>query len=136
MVDLRESSSPGPSLPKNSRFKSMGVLRLIIIEIFTYSTVRSATIYNVKVGLVYRMVQILLLTYIVGYEFIHNKAYQTHDTVSSVVTSKVKGQGFVPLNMTLDKGYGSSTVEYYQKLFTLNSSIKYKILDTAGSKFK
>jgi hypothetical protein len=133
MVDLRDSSSPAPSIPsKNRRFKSMGVLRLIIVEIFTYSTVRSATIYNVKVGLVYRIVQILLLTYIVGYEFIHNKAYQTHDTVSSVITSKVKGQGFVPLNVTLQRGYGASGVDFYKKLFTLDSNIKYKILDTAG----
>jgi hypothetical protein len=109
-----------------------GVLRLLIVEVFTYSTVRSATIYNVKVGLVYRIVQVLLLTYIIGYEFINNRAYQTHDTVSSVVTSKVKGQGFVPINTTIEKEFHLHDVQYFREFFNLKPDVSYRILDTAG----
>jgi hypothetical protein len=72
---------------KNTNRKRMPImnpLKFVIIEIFTYSTVRSASIYSIKVGLVYRAVQILILSYIIGYELIHNKAYQ----VSGIVSNK------------------------------------------------
>jgi hypothetical protein len=104
-------------------------------DAFTYSTVRSATIKSHGVGIVYRLAQLSLLFYIVGWELIHNKGYQAFDTVSSVVTTKVKGQGFVPINTKRGKSLNKSDPLYYEKLFSLNPNVTYKILDTAG-KFK
>ena len=60
------------------------------------------------------------------------KGYQTFDTVSSAVTTKVKGQGFVPVNLKKDVSLNDSDPHYYDRLFSLDVNKKYKILDTAG----
>jgi hypothetical protein len=72
-----------------------------------------------------------LVIYEKRWELIHNKGYQAFDTVSSAVTTKVKGQGFVPINTYRDKSLNKSDPFYYEKLFTLNPKVNYKILDTA-----
>jgi hypothetical protein len=54
--------------------------------------------------------------------------------ISSVVTTKVKGQGFVPVNRILDK-FSNNNVQEYKKMFEIRPDIRYKILDTAGSYF-
>lgn len=100
-------------------------------DVFTYSTARSATIKSLRVGIAYRIVQILLLTYIIGWELIHNKGYQTFETVSSAVTSKVKGQGFVPLNTMHNRSANQSDPNYYHDLFMLKQGVDYQIMDTA-----
>ena len=66
------------------------------------------------------------------WELIINKGYQKFDPVSFVVTSKVKGQGFVPLNTKLPKFNSTHPLEYYRELFMLRTDVNYKILDTAG----
>jgi hypothetical protein len=104
----------------------------LIFDLFSYSTVRSATIKSYKVGIIYRLAQLLLLLYIVGWELIYQKGYQATETVSSVVTTKVKGQGFVPVNKKRDDSLNKSDPLYYEKLFALNPNVTYKILDTAG----
>ncbi len=38
----------------------------LLLNIFTYSTVRSATIQSYRVGIVYRTAQLVLLSYIIG----------------------------------------------------------------------
>lgn len=101
------------------------------LSMFTYSTVRSATIKSFRVGIVYRIVQILLLFYIIGWELIHNKGYQKNERVSSVVTTKVKGQGFVPINLTMDRKANYADPEYFENFFSLKKDVEYKLLDTA-----
>jgi 5-hydroxyisourate hydrolase-like protein (transthyretin family) len=54
--------------------------------------------------------------------------------ISSVVTTKVKGQGFVPVNRILDK-FSNNNVQEYKKMFEIRPDIRYKILDTAGNYF-
>jgi len=71
--------------------------------------------------------------FILRWVLIHNKGYQKFDTVSSVVTTKVKGQGFVPTTAKLNKSITNKTLDYYKDLFTLKKSVQYKILDTAGN---
>lgn len=66
-----------------------------------------------------------------SYELIRNKGYQTFDTVSSVVTTKVKGQGYVPVNRTLNRHDIVDEIEYYERLFALHPNISYHMLDTA-----
>jgi hypothetical protein len=49
-----------------------------------------------------------------------------------VVTTKVKGQGFVPVSKKRDKSLNKSDPFYYEKILALDPKINYKILDTAG----
>lgn len=100
-------------------------------DVFTYSTARSATIKSLRVGIAYRIVQVLLLSYIIGWELIHNKGYQTFETVSSAVTTKVKGQGFVPFNAMHNKSANRSDPSFYHELFRLRPDMDYRIMDTA-----
>ena len=51
--------------------------------------------------------------------------------ISSVVTTKVKGQGFVPINKLMER-YNKADVRDYKKLFEIKAGQDYKILDTAG----
>ena len=116
----------------NRVLSSSGKLRSCMFDMFTYSTVRSASIQSTYVGIVYRIVQLILLAYIIGWELYHNKGYQAFDTVSSVVTTKVKGLGYVAINQTRDTSLNKSAPDYYQKMFAVNEDIEYKIFDTAG----
>lgn len=97
----------------------------------TYSTDRSASIKSFKVGFVYRIAQILILTYIFGWELYHNKGYQIFDSVSSVVTTKVKGQGFIPLNSSIDFDLKEQNSTFLNELYKLKSDLDYRMMDTA-----
>lgn len=97
----------------------------------SYSTERSATIQSLKVGIVYRLAQILLLSYIIGWELLHNKGYQVFDHVSSSATTKVKGQGFLPINSTKHFQMNRNDSNYYEKLFSFDPNVSYHMLDTA-----
>ncbi|XP_063820492.1 P2X purinoceptor 4 [Pseudophryne corroboree] len=70
--------------------------------IFDYSTPRIALIKSRKVGLLNRVVQLLILAYVIGWVFVWEKGYQEFDTVVSSVTSKVKG---VAVTNTSDLGF-------------------------------
>lgn len=133
--------------------KKRGLINLLATEMFTYSTERSAAIKSIRVGVAYRLAQIILLFYIIGlldnfkrvvtfnfiiiylhfkrWELIRNKGYQTFDTVSSIVTTKVKGQGYVPVNSTLDKKKIIDELPFYENLFMLHPHMDYYMLDTA-----
>lgn len=110
------------------------VVNSFLFDMFTYSTVRSATIKSSSVGIVYRVAQLSILVYIVGYELMLKKGYQSFDQVQSVVTTKVKGQGYVPKN--LNKTLNKKDPNYFEKLFTLDPNITYNILDPAGKILK
>jgi hypothetical protein len=116
---------------RNSK-KSKAMLKSFFTHFFSYSTTRSAQINSYTVGIIYRLSQIIVLSYIIGFELLMNKGYQKFESVSSVVTTKVKGQGFVPMNTKLPKMDRLHLLEYYRQLFILSNNVKYKILDTAG----
>ncbi|XP_075019853.1 P2X purinoceptor 3 isoform X7 [Calonectris borealis] len=65
-----------------------------VTDFFSYETTKSVVVKSWVVGAINRGVQLLILTYFIGWVFLHEKAYQVRDTVieSSVVT-KVKGIG-------------------------------------------
>lgn len=48
-------------------YKQIGKMKAYAGQFFTYSTTRSATIQSRRVGIVYRIVQFLLISYIFGY---------------------------------------------------------------------
>ncbi|XP_075034409.1 P2X purinoceptor 4-like [Mixophyes fleayi] len=79
-----------------------GCCREVYSCIFDYSTPRIALIKSRKVGLLNRVVQLVILAYVIGWVFVWEKGYQEFDTVVSSVTSKVKG---VAVTNTSDLGF-------------------------------
>ena len=63
---------------------------------------------------------------------IYKKQYQLEDKVSSVVTTKVKGQGFVPIERNVTPSFDKNDTYYYEKRFGIDFDKKYRIFDTAG----
>uniref|UniRef100_A0A3Q0REU6 P2X purinoceptor n=1 Tax=Amphilophus citrinellus TaxID=61819 RepID=A0A3Q0REU6_AMPCI len=65
-------------------------------DFFTYETTKSVVVKSWSVGIINRIVQLLIITYFVGWVFIHEKAYQLTDSnVESSVMTKVKGFGYI-----------------------------------------
>ncbi|XP_042349703.1 P2X purinoceptor 3a [Plectropomus leopardus] len=66
-----------------------------VTDFFTYETTKSVVVKSWSVGIINRIVQLLIITYFVGWVFIHEKAYQSIDTgIESSVMTKVKGFGY------------------------------------------
>ncbi|XP_053135435.1 P2X purinoceptor 4 [Hemicordylus capensis] len=59
--------------------------------LFEYDTPRIVSIKSRKVGLMNRLVQLVILAYVIGWVFVWEKGYQETDSVVSSVTTKVKG---------------------------------------------
>uniref|UniRef100_A0A665TMT8 P2X purinoceptor n=1 Tax=Echeneis naucrates TaxID=173247 RepID=A0A665TMT8_ECHNA len=70
------------------------VMYSCVTDFFTYETTKSVVVKSWSVGIINRIVQLLIITYFVGWVFIHEKAYQIVDTgIESSVITKVKGFG-------------------------------------------
>uniref|UniRef100_A0A3Q2GPR8 Purinergic receptor P2X, ligand-gated ion channel, 3a n=1 Tax=Cyprinodon variegatus TaxID=28743 RepID=A0A3Q2GPR8_CYPVA len=60
----------------------------------TYETNKSVVVKSWSVGIINRLVQLLIISYFVGYVFLYERAYQVADTaIESSVITKVKGFG-------------------------------------------
>ncbi|XP_029914800.1 P2X purinoceptor 3b [Myripristis murdjan] len=65
-----------------------------ITDFFTYETTKSVVVKSWTIGIINRVVQLLIITYFIGWVFLHEKAYQIRDTaIESSVMTKVKGFG-------------------------------------------
>uniref|UniRef100_A0A4X2K6A1 P2X purinoceptor n=3 Tax=Diprotodontia TaxID=38609 RepID=A0A4X2K6A1_VOMUR len=65
-----------------------------ISDFFTYETTKSVVVKSWTIGVINRAVQLLIISYFVGWVFLHEKAYQVRDTaIESSVVTKVKGFG-------------------------------------------
>ncbi|KAF6333841.1 purinergic receptor P2X 3 [Rhinolophus ferrumequinum] len=63
-------------------------------DFFTYETTKSVVVKSWTIGIINRAVQLLIISYFVGWVFLHEKAYQVRDTaIESSVVTKVKGFG-------------------------------------------
>nr|XP_006011383.1 PREDICTED: P2X purinoceptor 3 isoform X1 [Latimeria chalumnae] len=61
---------------------------------FTYETTKSVVVKSWTIGIINRIIQLLILTYFIGWVFIHEKAYQVYESsIDSSVMTKVKGVG-------------------------------------------
>lgn len=61
---------------------------------FEYETPRQVLVRNRRVGVVCRLIQLMVLAYIIGWVFIYEKGYQSTDTAVSSVFTKMKGVGY------------------------------------------
>ncbi|XP_047614103.1 P2X purinoceptor 1 isoform X2 [Phacochoerus africanus] len=58
---------------------------------FEYDTPRMVLVRNKKVGVVFRLIQLVVLVYVVGWVFVYEKGYQTSSGLISSVSVKLKG---------------------------------------------
>lgn len=63
--------------------------------LFHYETVRIVDIKNRKVGVAFRLIQLFVLAYIIGYVILYKKGYQETDSAISTIETKLKGSTFV-----------------------------------------
>jgi cation transporter protein len=71
--------------------KCFRFIQTLSAAVFEYDTVKLVHIRNQKIGFVYRLVQLAIIGYILGYVIIYKKGYQETDLLVSSVTTKVKG---------------------------------------------
>ncbi|RDD40737.1 P2X purinoceptor 4 [Trichoplax sp. H2] len=62
--------------------------------VLEYNTAKIVHIKSKKIGILYRLVQLIIVGYVIGYAIVYKKGYQIFDQVQSSVTSKVKGVAF------------------------------------------
>ncbi|KTG41306.1 hypothetical protein cypCar_00006471 [Cyprinus carpio] len=71
-----------------------GKMSNFITDFFTYETTKSVVVKSWTIGIINRVVQLLIITYFIGWVFLYEKAYQVRDTaIESSVMTKVKGFG-------------------------------------------
>uniref|UniRef100_A0A1I8JAE7 ATP receptor n=1 Tax=Macrostomum lignano TaxID=282301 RepID=A0A1I8JAE7_9PLAT len=58
---------------------------------FEYETYKIVQINSIKVGIINRVIQLAIISYIIGWVIVYKKGYQEFDNAVSGVTSKVKG---------------------------------------------
>ncbi|KAM6911352.1 P2X purinoceptor 1 isoform 2-T2 [Lycodopsis pacificus] len=61
---------------------------------YEYETPRQVLVRNKKVGVVCRLVQLIVLVYIIGWVFVYEKGYQSTDKAVGSVFTKMKGVGY------------------------------------------
>ncbi|XP_074869742.1 P2X purinoceptor 5 isoform X2 [Carettochelys insculpta] len=67
----------------------------LCLSLFDYKTEKYVIAKNKKVGILYRVVQLSILVYLVGWVFVVKKGYQDSDTsIQSSVITKLKGVAF------------------------------------------
>ncbi|XP_068422616.1 P2X purinoceptor 4b [Clinocottus analis] len=74
--------------------KTAGGFQSCLHYMFDYQTPKTLVIPNIRAGFFFRFAQLLVLLYVVGYVCVVQKAYQETDSVTSSVTTKVKGFAF------------------------------------------
>lgn len=108
----------------------MRIIRLLS-TVFTYSTVRHARIQSLWVGIIYRLAQLGILCYIVIIGLILKKGYQSTEDVSSIVTTKVKGLGYVSTTNQPSNQPNLTDPFFYENLNKIDPNLEYRIFDTA-----
>ncbi|XP_022705535.1 P2X purinoceptor 4-like isoform X1 [Varroa jacobsoni] len=70
---------------------SPGFVRRMLDALLDYQTLKIINIGDKKIGLLHRLIQLIILVYIVGFVIIYKRGYQQFSTASSATTTKVKG---------------------------------------------
>jgi P2X purinoceptor 4 len=73
----------------------MGIGQTILDSIFQYQTIKLVSIRNFKIALTYRLIQLVVFTYVVVFALYMRGGYQDSSAVIGDVSMKVKGMGFI-----------------------------------------
>ncbi|GIY37258.1 p2X purinoceptor 4 [Caerostris darwini] len=68
--------------------------RTVAESLFSYETPKIVQIKSILVGVISRIIQLAIISYIIGYAIVYKKGYQEFSDVESSVTTKVKGIAF------------------------------------------
>lgn len=102
--------------------KTKALFDFVFTSIFTYSTVREARIKSWKITALFRLFQLGIIGYIIGWSIVYQRGYQTTDSVSGTVTTKVKGLGYT-YQANLSAGDDLNKI--------INTNLSPRIFDTA-----
>ncbi|XP_005949731.3 P2X purinoceptor 3b [Maylandia zebra] len=112
-----------------------------ITDFFTYETTKSVVVKSWTIGIINRVVQLLIITYFIGWVFLTEKAYQIRDTaIESSVMTKVKGFGIYN-NKVMDVAdyvtptQGASVFCIITKLITTENQVQGYCPDSEKRKF-
>ncbi|EGD83495.1 P2X purinoceptor [Salpingoeca rosetta] len=85
------------------------------LSVLEYDTLKTVHIKSKKVGLIFRILQLVILGYIIGYAIIWQKGYQAADQAVSTVYSKVKGVAVTcnDLNVTSIRNCSDSDIRVW-----------------------
>ncbi|XP_013091481.2 P2X purinoceptor 4-like isoform X1 [Biomphalaria glabrata] len=89
------------------------VCSCVASTLFEYYTPRIVHIKSKKVGFINRFLQLVILSYIIGYVIVYKKGYQEFDTCQSAITTKLKGVVFSNLSHLSDIGVRTWDVADY-----------------------
>ncbi|XP_065183130.1 P2X purinoceptor 4-like [Sycon ciliatum] len=78
----------------------MGFAATISSVLLEYDTLKVVHIKSKKVGIINRLIQVVIIAYIIGYVIVYKKGYQDTEEVEGAVTAKLKGAAY-PLNAGL-----------------------------------
>uniref|UniRef100_A0A8D0GNT4 P2X purinoceptor n=1 Tax=Sphenodon punctatus TaxID=8508 RepID=A0A8D0GNT4_SPHPU len=67
------------------------VIEKVSSFLFEYDTPRMVLVRNKKVGLTFRLIQLVVLGYVIGWVFLYQKGYQSTDGIISSISVKLKG---------------------------------------------
>ena len=60
------------------------------------------------------------------------KGYQSTEEVSSIITTKVKGQGYISRDEKPPKEINLTDSKFFEKLNSIDPNKEYRVFDTAG----
>lgn len=99
---------------------SGGWIRAAIRSFLEYETPHIIHIHSKKVGILSRLIQLLIIAYIVGYVIVWNKGYQQFSGINSSVTTKLKG--VVSTNFT-DEQFVVPNPEIYRRIWDVSEYV-------------
>jgi len=65
-----------------------------------YQTVKVVEIKNWKIGLLHLLIQLIIISYVIGFVIIYDQGYQSRSDIVGSITRKVKSTGYVLDNDT------------------------------------
>ena len=100
-INSSSASSHGPIHFNTHHSPVVNTFKYFFFSYFSYSTVRLARVHSLRVAVIFRLFQLIIFAYIIGWDIIYKKGYQiTDEGATSTITTKVKGLGYVRYNRT------------------------------------
>ncbi|GAB6019846.1 hypothetical protein CHUAL_001386 [Chamberlinius hualienensis] len=97
--------------------EKMNFCQTALSKFFEYNTPQVVHIRSKKIGLLSRLVQLCIISYVIGFVIIYKKGYQEFSEISSSVTTKLKGVAFPNYTNEIYNSHGVSYPDVYRKVW-------------------